>query len=445
MYSKVTKIFLTATLAVEHQTHFRTSTAMSRSAYVLRAPLLQPNVRYAVISYDSDKLSHGADLVGALVDLFTTRILNRYDPVTQGVVFGTTTADCKTVGAKLGCMSYAGWAFRYEDEYDFHQGTKQWIAATTTLIQGMDNPKLAVSLMEGCMHGLLSIVQGAGRVGRFHFAGYTFILHNIRTHYADAPPEDYGFEERSIQWVENTTECRRYDLTSIFNGQGLRCRDIPNALLCDICDPTFELNVTIESIIQNLYNSARFKPIIPSTDLVDPYVSGTIQQPQPLFNAVVYLPPHDRAQLGRPSNLPSMNVQMNVQLNAVRLKESERLTKVLKEMYEFFKVWCVGCWLADPGRKVLEKDHRDDLGEICRKETDNRIMRFGFFTWRSGNRADEKVQSFCFGCWMPDPKVFDTGHPSYEISKCPTHNLLPAFCWWFMSGYGAGPSRKLRQ
>lgn len=443
MMSPVTKVFLTATLAIEHMDYFRRFTWLSQSSWVLRAPLLQPNVRYAVISYDSEIVPQAADLVGKLVDLFTTRILNRYNPVTQGVVFGTTVADCKAVGAKLGCMSFGGWPHRYEDEYDFAHGVKQWIAATTTLIQGMDNPRLAVALMDGCMHGLLSIVQGAGRTGRFHFPGYTFVLHDIRRQYAPAPPDDFGFEARSVEWMKNNTVCRRFDLTSIFNGQGLKCRDIPNALLCDICDPTFELNITIQDIINNLAAGTYRPPTFPTTDLVDPYVLGATRPPQSTSAPVVYLPPAVR--LGRPLNLPSMNVRMNVQLYKQRMEELKRVTRVLKEMYEFFKVNCVGCWLADPGRTQPALPHREDLGNICRWTTDNRIFRDGLFTWRSNNRVNGKEQSLCFGCWMPDPKIFDTGHDSYEIAKCHTHNLLPAICWWFMSGYGAGPSDALRR
>ena len=96
------------------------------------------------------------------------------------------------------------------------------------------------------LYGLLDIVQGSGRGSRSGQPSVTVLVTDSKTLYKQHKWQsvDYTLEKELYELVTSNICQWGYISLQMDNNQ-INCRDIPNAQMCDICDPQFQTNLLV--------------------------------------------------------------------------------------------------------------------------------------------------------------------------------------------------------
>ena len=239
---RVQFIYLTASLPKRLESQFLAQTFLPPDTPIIRAPSDQPQISYIKLTYNS----MNTDYIRLAVDVATimTKVMG---PNRKGIFFCSTIADADILGAKYtgNCVSHSkiGYSNKADNEDRWKSGHSQWIAATTGMICGIDDPNVGVIIFVGLGYGLVNLYQGAGRSGRDGTPSWTIVLQSSN-HYMALPQnrviEDPQCIAESQEWLF-TEVCRRIGFSSLFDSARVTCFDLPNAHFCDICKPDLEL------------------------------------------------------------------------------------------------------------------------------------------------------------------------------------------------------------
>ncbi|KAG1837461.1 hypothetical protein DFJ58DRAFT_734353 [Suillus subalutaceus] len=122
-------------------------------------------------------------------------------------------------------------------------GKTKVMACTTAFAQGVDRSSVRFVIINGVEYGLPVINQMAGRAGRDGKEAHTFYL-TSKTDFG-AFESDFDFDSLgALQNMVFGNTCRRHTSISCMDGShfAYRCKDKPDVIPCDICDPTTQIH-----------------------------------------------------------------------------------------------------------------------------------------------------------------------------------------------------------
>ena len=234
----VPKIFLTATLAPDHEQILADTVGVSLArTLVLRSPTARPNhqIQVVKVSGPSTPSSVGLQLASLLTKTWED------DQTIRGIIFVRSLQKLQQVSnsSTFPICTYHGKMSDQEknaqlDSWLSDQYPARWMVATTALLHGIDYPRVDAVIFMESPFGLYDFVQGAGRAGRSGQESLVAIIYN-------APPpsmkdeSQYGCREE-MATVLSTPACRRVSISKVMDGIGTPCSQLPNSLLCDFCE-----------------------------------------------------------------------------------------------------------------------------------------------------------------------------------------------------------------
>lgn len=231
------KVFLTATLLPSHETVLAEACGfpMSRT-HVIRTPIARTN----------HKLQMAPVAPHRIVDVglrLATLLLRKWetDETIRGIIFVRSLNKLRVAAesATFPVCTFYGKMTDQEKSSQLHswlsgEHSAKWMISTTALIHGVDHPRVDAVIFLESPYGLYDLVQGAGRSGR---AGQEALVTVIYAGLPQAlPTESPHCCRMEMGEVLNTTACRRLPISKAMDGKGLSCLQLPNSLLCDLCD-----------------------------------------------------------------------------------------------------------------------------------------------------------------------------------------------------------------
>ncbi len=257
-------IFLTATLPIRMEHDFLLEVGMPQSTRIIRTPTFRPNISYNIVRYDSN-VTVKLRLIHDIAKLMESYFMSEGQ---IGIIFAQDIADVELIAQALHCSrshSHLNAVDRARDYQAWISGDVRWMAATTTLTHGIDRPNIAVCIFLHLVYGLLYLVQGSGCLLRKGGLSYCITLHDTQRMYIQSPEPlqgDYTCSWEGRRWYNNTTVCRRLEISETMDGESRICADIPGAALCDICDPDSLLMTAIHVLAE----ADPVPEVLPNTD-----------------------------------------------------------------------------------------------------------------------------------------------------------------------------------
>ena len=152
---------LTATLLKRLEQVFLAAACLPPDTPIIRAYCDQPQISYMKLSYDT--MTTDAHCLVIDVAKILTKCIGT-DHI--GVIFCGSKDEVERLGRDFtkGCISHSGLSTgqKHHNEAQWKAGHKQWIAATTGLIHGIDSKNVGAVIFRGVTYGLLNLYQGSG-------------------------------------------------------------------------------------------------------------------------------------------------------------------------------------------------------------------------------------------------------------------------------------------
>lgn len=372
----IQKIWLSATLPAAVMGPLWSLLGQPPSTRVIRAPMLQQNLEFHRV------------VVSRKVNAFVVELVRLLQSVEmrgdeQGLLFFRTKAEVvafSDVAAEIGVVpSHADLPERVANEALWMDGASKWIAATGTLIHGIDNPRCKVVIFVGWDAGLLLFAQGWGRAGRNGQRALAFLVGpQASPREADGSDPDVHCFQQSAQYFSNTTECRRLILGLAFNGEARSCAQIAGAQRCDICNPLGHLTVEIRALLERL-------------DLRGQRAPGAAAAAAAL----------------RPDQ-PSISILFDAAGAQCMERRKESILSQLQLLASALRGKCAACW---GGTGQLSATHT-----LVPRNCDGGVKFDPFKRWR--DHLGLPVGRYCFKCGLPNTKGCRVvGHPQYGCNS----------------------------
>ena len=252
----VQKIFLSATLPPFLEEHFFQMAALPSSTLVIRAPTSRPNLRYHAMVVEP-QIKSVDDAAKELCNYLEEKT---FEESSRGIIY---CADIATTDALadsiIECESHSrmGASELWQHQGMWKQGERKWMVATTGFLHGIDYPDVRAVIFVKIPYGSLNIEQGAGRAGRNGEVANIFVLHPLN-HYWVGTDSRYRHQFgdydpdcliHAVDWVNSKTDCRRYGMSLLMDGQGTSCSDLPHAVKCDVCGPEDLMTAAIKKLL----------------------------------------------------------------------------------------------------------------------------------------------------------------------------------------------------
>lgn len=242
----VPKILLTATLVPGHEQAVADAFAISlERTLVLRSPTTRPNHRlqFAKIPPPHDVSSVALQLASLLTERWED------DQAVRGIIFVRSFEVLEDIASSppFPIHTYHG---RLSDQQKDVQLTSwlsgersaKWMVSTTALLHGVDYSRVDAVIFLESPFGLYDFVQGAGRAGRSGQESFIAVLHSKPP--SPMPNESqYGCRAELVDVLKGTA-CRRASISKTMDGVELCCSDVPNSLVCDICEGKIDPLIT---------------------------------------------------------------------------------------------------------------------------------------------------------------------------------------------------------
>jgi hypothetical protein len=392
-------------------------------------------------------------------------------PRRKGIIFCSTIDEADEMGLNFTrkCVSHSRLSFnvKSENEARWRSGDSQWIAATTGMICGIDDPHVGAVIFIGLGYGLVNLYQGAGRSGRDGTPSWAIVLQSSNTYQAipvGGLKDDPQCIEESHEWL-HSEECRRIGFSSLFDAARVSCHDIPNAHFCDFCEPDLELFSKLRSKIvdppvqtepnydsfdcnfmnmsfEGIPELADSGPTTPSHTALSRQHTGSFYMSSPSLypptsSSSIVLDPFRFAPT---PGAPSMLIERQVAYHHATRSTKEEKSKALNAFTTTLLGNCPLCWAY---QGILVPRHKERLWIQCRGPHGN-----GFMTTMGIDRPFKKKikfppYKFCWKCHLPQDKFMPPSHPNMESGKrgkkdCPHEDfvvLLVIFIrqdqeWW---------------
>jgi hypothetical protein len=451
----VQKIYLTATLPPELERELKVASCLPESVPVIRESTDRPNLAYHVLHYDGYNVRTAETVVG-LAQLLE----KQFETDSRGIIFCRTVARVEQLAPRfLHCKDHS--KMTQEDRMNqferWRSGMAKWVVATTGLLHGIDYGWVDAIIFIEMPYGLVNFAQGAGRAGRKGRPSTIFLLHSseqgqIMPHASDS---DETCLVGGQEYMLNTTICRRFVLTKIMDGMGVRCDEVFNALHCDICEPHSKLVLESNALVAvggrarqpRVYTDAilnassiyRDGSVLTLGEQVQDVMGGRMSLSEgsqgvgtsSLGNDSIQQwtsPPSRALDQGRG---PSMSILMDTGYAQKQKETLEEKVKLISRVTEVVKGHCAVCWAWKKRRIPADPDHKPfssckDKGEYVK----------GLYGWLDFKHAIKPAlgkYEYCYNCGLPQGKLLPSSHPSFEqgmaVKKCPLNDFAAVVLW----------------
>lgn len=451
---KVQLIYLTASLPKRLESQFLNRTCLPPDTTIIRAPSDQPQISYIKLTFNS----MNTDVIRLAVDVadVMTKVMGAGR---KGIFFCSTIDEADTLGAKYttGCVSHSKLPFseKAHNEERWKSGGSQWIAATTGMICGIDEPNVGVIIFVGLGYGLVNLYQGAGRSGRDGTPSWTIVLQCSNTNMAfprEGLIDDPQCLQESDDWL-HAEECRRIAFSSLFDRARVSCFNLPNAHYCDFCKPDLQLIAILHSKIvdppiiespRDSFDNFDFDlstmdfdgvPELSSPAITTPFrlgansmsssfsyqsTSSSFHQPTPSTSSL-----SDPFAHAPTPGIPSMQIERQVAYYKATKSSKETKSKALNSLTTILLDKCPLCWAY---QGILVPRHDERLWIRCRGPQGKGFMEMG-----NDRPFKKKIKfpqyKFCWRCHLPQDQFMPPSHPSLQsgergIKNCPHEDLV---------------------
>lgn len=437
-------IYLTASLPKRLESRFMIEACLPPDTLIIRAPSDQPQISYNKLNFNN----MNTDVIRLAVDVaqIMTTVMG---PKRKGIIFCSTIAEADVLGAKIaqGCISHSKLPTKDKtaNEARWKAGDFQWIAATTGLICGIDEPNVGAIIFVGLGYGLVNLYQGGGRSGRDKTPSWTIVLRSLNTHLS-LPKNGIRDDPQCIQESDDwrlAEECRRIGFSSLFDNARVTCFDLQDAHFCDFCKPDSELLAILRSkIIDPLVQ----RPVEDNYDSFDcdlmnidfegiPELSG-VRSSTPSYHytsseptastSSLHLPTADPFRFAPTPGQPSMQIERRVAYYHALLSTKEEKSRALNAFTTMLFGKCPLCWAY---QGILVPRHKG-MWIQCRGPQGKGFMAVMYTVWAFKKKIKFPKYQFCWKCHLPQDKDFmPPSHPNYESGdrgskQCPHEDLV---------------------
>ena len=380
---KAQLIYLTASLPKRLEAQFLIQSRLPPDTLIVHAPSNQPQISYIKLTFNTMNTDHN-------------------------------------------CVSHSKIPtnLKAHNEASWKDGHSQWIAVTTGMICGIDNANVGAVIFVGIGYGLINLYQGAGRSGRDGTPSWAIVLQSSNSYMAipsGGLKDDSQCIEESHTWL-HINECRRIGFSSLFDNARVTCLDLPNAHLCDFCDPDLELVVNLHSKIvdpmvepeieeeyhemDSFLMSMDFNSI---PELSAPASTTTTHRPTPLTHAPStdsILSDEDPFRFAPTPGEPSMQIQRQVAYYHATLSTKEAKSKALNTFTTMLLGMCPLCWAY---QGILVPRHKEKQWIQCRGPLGEGYMQMGI-----DRPFKKKIKfppyKFCWRCHLPQDEFMPPSH-----------------------------------
>lgn len=422
----VQKIFITATLAVSLEDHFLQQVYLPRSTLVVREPTNRENLMYHLLRIEK-RVRKANDVIVGLTRLVEKEL---WTEASRGIIFCLSRTDVDEIAKSFGntkSHSDMEGSLRSEIQEKWHEGFPghRWMVATTGFIHGIDHPAVDTVIFLEMPYGLINFVQGAGRAGRGGRKAHVFLLDYCMTFVQPQVGVDTNATEKGTEFVVNTSDCRRTIISEVMDGLPISCKDLADAMKCDICNPNHPMAVA-------------------SKKLLLPPRSDTPEYDQGEWDDAT-LASLDISFFSTPSSSSSVHPSTSVLLDhAIYLKLKKNKKGKVAELIELTKAvggildnnqtgYCVICWVWKKKRMQKTSDHRPFID--CKSREDSFVHHaIGWIEMKKEFKF-ERYQ-YCWRCGLPQGEFALPTHPNFKPGlkmNCPFDDLVILLIWFIIN------------
>ncbi|KAJ6553802.1 hypothetical protein DFH09DRAFT_1495365 [Mycena vulgaris] len=399
------KIWLSATIPLKLEARFREEIGQPPESRLVRAPLLQANLRFIRIKLKPATMT----LKWFLKDL-QTLLDGRHLDGGSGIIFRASKDEVEHFEEPPRCISFAGWPRRDADELRWIEGDEKWLVCTSTCVHGVDNGNCNCVVFANYKPGLLLLPQGAGRAGRKGQQSLILLVDDgqCHEHAATEGELDVNCFVESRELFRNRTECRRLVFSRAYNGNQATCSDIPDALACDICDPNLPLLQDIQSILCDP-EPASLRHRVPAGALDEPsrHPPPELASPRAAKRARIADTPPTSSPIGG----TSMSIRLDAQCAQLCKVRKRAKVVLLGHMAAHLDGNCAPCWVISA--TVRSRDH------LTFRQCPGTNAQFGapFQAFERLLNVPGRFES-CFLCGFPQVAEFRPPcHPSFVVGQ----------------------------
>jgi Helicase conserved C-terminal domain len=458
---EVQKLYLTATLPPELEDEFLKDSGMPRTLLFIRAPTTRPNIRYHVLYLDH-QIEHANKVSVRLAKHLQA---TTFGDNSRGIIFCTDIRSVEAVGPQFdNCMSHSKMESteRNHCQEAWYQGYKTWMVATSGFMNGIDHPDVRAVLFIGIPFGAINIEQGSGRAGRTGQPVNIFLLDSLHINFIPCLLKpDRECRNAALEFASGHIECRRYTMTQAMDGVGVRCRDLPNAELCDKCDGDTELLRAAQEIANRqptpepvaalaITASEQWEDVTlmhVDNDYATPGDSGgggvgeaveatladpveSVQPTPQMAAAARNLPART---LDLPSTTkPSMAVQIDSAVHRKKMKNKKAKVLEMTAMIRYLYHKCAVCWARFGHNNVIMMHHKHFISCVG---VGKPLLREGYhwIKYKQEIKQTFAPYSYCHHCGMPQEPNMPVNHPRFQTGKktqCPLHDMVFVLGWF---------------
>lgn len=456
---QVPRLALSATIPPALAPAIMKAVGLPESQGVIREPSVQPNVKYYFLSA---RTTDEANEMAKRVYTWAKAKYLEKDSRSQGIIFFPKIDHCQAVATELGLPFHHS---KLEDESgnpkqnknkalnDWTAHTTQTICATSGLSTGIDQPYVDFVIFAGHPWGLIDFYQASGRCARKGRLS-TSILITVTNDHRPIMKGDVQMAGAMREFATTQHACDREFLTHHLDGNGIKCKDLPDTKPCRMCgedgtsveilwasrrgkivtskSATTTVPVqqkSIPAIPLPIPTPTEPQPIPPRTGLkrksvVSQDISQTSERPAKKANRG-----HNR--MDSSASILSMSSSSNSMIVStsflIQMQEREKLMKDVNNALEYFSGKCLVCLLVDNKDGVPEYKYRSCFGCLNRMKQFEQKTGTMYSQWRKEHVAysAEKTDKFkwCFAChiyqdqFQPPDHNFEKNGPDQPRHK----------------------------
>ena len=495
----VQKIFLSATLPPFLQEYFFQLTALPSSTLIIRASTSRPNLRYHAMVVEP-QIKSAENLAKELTNFLEEKT---FEELSRGIIYCTDILTTDALADSIvACKSHSKMSAQelWQHQGMWKQGVRKWMVATTGFLHGIDYPDVRAVIFANIPYGSLNIEQGAGRAGRNGQVANIFVLHPLNqvwigaNHQYRSTDEDPQCLTHAVDWVEAKTDCRRFGMSLLMDGQGTSCNDLAHAVKCDVCGPDDPIVAVPKKLSCTSSTSHSLEgapshvdwdmdrdagPNPPEMDTIDNYYQpssistaanfssdkgkspllsqrarltsvssmSTRAKPQETSSSLSFPESNSCLQLGSshitlhgstgssstafPSKNPSMAIKVDAAIFMKNAKTLHQKVDILSTMANYLKGSCYICW-AKKGELVTKTpDHKFFVD--CRRPEDSRFVENATGWWGMKKKFWFAKFEYCYWCGLPQGKYHCQPHPPVGrdgSAPCQFDDLVAVLAWF---------------
>lgn len=426
------KIAMTATLPPQLEGSLIKVIGLAPNTRIIREPCYQPHVKYHLISMAADqKQSQLHEVIRNIMKRANNEIMQEDS---RAIIFFTSRKECETFAKANGYGCHISGQDTANDKTikAWRAGlNKRTMCATPGFCAGIDQKYVDITIYVGYPYTLIDFVQGCGRGGRAGRTSYAILL-DIPDAWRENKEEE---EEPKVLLTEmkdwcrkDSGNCHRILIHKVMDGKGVRCKDIPGAVLCDRCDP----HDSVSAHLCNIEPSDEDEPPLPYAFPSVASSSNPPSSPKKRDRALSNLPStltHKRSRSnttmastfdGQGYQRPSTPMVLDSETSASSLHHSagqrnledgmKEMVKLLTKALVFFTNKCPLCLLAH--KQTATEKNRFCWPCYKKWEALQKQLGFEYLSWKKNKLRYPSNAPFeyCFRCNCPQDPYLPDGH-----------------------------------